>query len=324
MAYYSRNVVIAAVLESTYGTYIAPTAAANGILIGSDWSVTPDIPKIERDVLRAYMGGKETIPGSGSVQVQFTTELASSGTVGTEPAWGPLLKAAGFSGALTTGVKYDYTPISDAFPSLSLSAWFGGVRLNLKGCRVVKVDLDLTVSSIPKATWTIIGIETAAAPTEATTPSPTLTAWKAPFVMTDANAADIRFGTTYTAATGVLTGGTAYPSKGLKLSISTSGGYRAFLGGDAIVITNREITGEATFDLASADRVAFYAACKASTLSSMSWVIGVGAGNILKLFMPSVERNDPTNIDDDGLLLSGYSFRCRPLSGNDELRFVCM
>lgn len=322
MPQYSRNVVILGKLEVTYGVYNDPSNT-DAILAGSNWSITHDVSKINRDLLRAYMGAMETVPGAAFVQLQFTTEMAGSGAAITEPAWSGLLKIAGFSGALTAAVKWDYTPISDGFPSMSLQAYFAGTKISVRGARVMKCDIDMSVNGIPMMTWTIIGIENNPY-SEIALPTPTFTAWKRPLVLTDANSADIRFGSTYSAATGALSGGTAFRSKGLKLGITNNCKGKPFLGGDVVLITQREITGEMTLDLEPADRVAFYTAFKANTTSSVSFGIGTAAGSIVRLFMPAVERNDPQNIDDDGQMLMTYSIRARPNTGNDELRFVTL
>lgn len=303
-------------------------ADARGVLIGSDFDLKFNAIKIERDVLRGFMGGKEVVPGTQWVEMTFTTEMAPSGVRGIRPGWAKLIKAAGFAEVYTTsgGVisKIDYVPVSDGFQSLSMRALFGGVRISVKGARVSKMEIDLSVNTLPTCKWTVIGIMNGGATNAFANVS--TASWALPAVITDANTADIKFGSAYNTSTGALTGGTAYPSQGLKLMVENNAKYRPFLGGDSVPITQRETTGTIVADLTDAQRLDWWQKFSLNTLESVSFGLGVSAGSILRVFSPNTERQEPTNVDDDGLFLTSTPLRCRPswANGNDEIRFVLL
>jgi len=315
---------IVATANGSYGVYTAP-ATTDAVLVGTDFKIDPEVITVDRDVYTGSMGGKQSIPGEAYVQISFTIELAGSGAAITEAAWNSILKAAGAVGVLTPGVKWDYTPITDQFPSLSMRIFRSGYVHVVRGCRVAKIDFDFSVSTLPTAVLTLIGIDNGRQ-VAVNQPTPNLTAWKTPVVITDANTGDLRFGGTYSNATGAFTGGTNYGSKGLKLTWDNSAKFRPFLGGSGVPITNREVTGSFVLDLPPADNVAFYNAFKANSTISLAFVIGSVSGSILKLWMPAIERNNPGDEDDDGLALASYSLRARPsaMGLNDEIRIITM
>lgn len=102
-----RKRVVLAKIESTYGTDAAPTGPLNAILVRS-LDVSPlDADLVSRDMVRPYYGNYDQLIAGQKVTVTMEVELQSSGTAGTAPAWGPLLRACGMSetlnGAAVTG-----------------------------------------------------------------------------------------------------------------------------------------------------------------------------------------------------------------------------
>lgn len=317
--------------------YVSDTLR-RGVLIGSDFSHKFYTNMIERDVLRGFMGGKENIPANTWIELSFTTEMSPSGTLGIAPAWNKLVQGSGFSESYTASggniVKYDYVPVSDNFPSLSLGVRFGGVFLKIKGARVTKMEMDFTNNSLPTCKWTIVGMYQGMV--QQAFAQNILTQWPTPLAILDSNTGDIRMdggtvgaitaGPSYSTNTGAISGGTVYASQGMKLVVDTNAKFRPFLGGDSVPITSRESSGEVVADLSDTLRLVWYSQYQLNALTSASFQLGTVSGNIMRVFMPNAERQMPENVDDDGLLLTKQPFRCRPstVNGNDEVRFVCM
>ena len=84
---YFRNMVILAKIQEDVGTYEAPAAATDALLI-SNASIGYDDQVVERDYLREFFGSAEQLIGDSPVNIEFEVELAGSGTAGTAPAWG--------------------------------------------------------------------------------------------------------------------------------------------------------------------------------------------------------------------------------------------
>lgn len=97
----NRRRVILAKIEGTYGVDSAPTGAANAILVRS-LDVTPlDADVVSRDVVRPFLGSQGNLIAGQKVTVSMEIELAGSGTAGSAPAYGPLLRACGLAEVLT-------------------------------------------------------------------------------------------------------------------------------------------------------------------------------------------------------------------------------
>ena len=97
MSLLTRKRTILAKIESVYGTDPTPTGAANAILI-KNINITPmETNLVDRDNIKAYLGNNPQVLAAVYVKVDFEVELAGSGTAGSAPAWGPLMRACGFS-----------------------------------------------------------------------------------------------------------------------------------------------------------------------------------------------------------------------------------
>ena len=316
MPRYIRNTVLLAKTEGTYGTDPVPTGAANAIL-ASNVSIDVAYNNVDRDLIRGYFGGSVQLVGTRSVNVSFDVELAGSGDAGlTAPAWGPLIRACGFAES-DAGAYFEYAPISTALPSVTLYYHLDGALHKVTGARGT-VSFDLTVGQRPLMKFKFTGLDGGL--TAVADATPTLTAWKTPVVVTNTNSGDIKLGCTY--ATGALSGGSAYTSTGLTLDLNADVKFTPLLGEEAVSLTNRAVSGAATLDLTAADQVSFKTAVDANTTTSLGFVHGTVAGNIITLYAPVVQRINPKITDLDGRVMCSYDLRLMPSAGNDELKIA--
>ena len=317
MARYSRNTAILAKVETTYGTDAVPTGAANAILV-SNFEINPyNANNVNRDLVRGYFGGSEQLVGTANVSCSFDVELAGSGTAGTAPAWGPLLKACGFSETVTAVTRVDYTPVSTALDSATIYWYDDGALHKLLGARGT-FDLKMGIGERPVMSFKFTGLDGGL--TASANPSLTLTAWKTPLVITDPNTGDVTLGCSYSA--GALSGGTVYPSRGLELSLGNDVKHTPLLGGETVDITQRDVSGKLTLDLTAAQEVTFMTNVKANTTQGIGITHGTTAGNICLVFGIAAQLFNPKKEDQDGRRLIGYDMRLVPSAGNDELRIV--
>lgn len=92
-----RKRSILAKIESVYATDPTPTGAANAILV-KNLNINPLSPTVVgRDLIRPYLGEFDQLIANKHVEIDFEVEIAGSGTAGTAPAYGPLLRACGLS-----------------------------------------------------------------------------------------------------------------------------------------------------------------------------------------------------------------------------------
>lgn len=314
----TRNTIILAKIETTQGTDATPTGAANALLI-TEPSYTLNNEPVDRDLLRGYMGASEQLSGARNVQISFSVEVSGSGTAGTAPAYDALLRACGMG--VTTDVDWvEYKPVSTAFESLTIYYYLDGVRRKALGC-MGTFTLAGEVGTIPRFAFTFTGTDggRAADPN----PTPTLTAWRPPKVVSNENAGQLTLGCTY--ADGAISGGSTYCSKGLNLDLGNEVVYRNMLGPcSGAEIVNRAASGSIQLDLSASAEVAQFTDVIDNALTSLGLVLGTTAGSKVLFFAPAVQRINPSDQDDQGKALTALDLRLCPLVGNDELRIVVL
>lgn len=321
---YIRNTVILAKVEGTYGTDSVPTGAANAMLV-SNLSINPlNAQNVPRELIFGFMGGFQHLVGNRFVECGFDIELVGNGTSGgtiTAPSWGDVLKACGFTSALdTVNGRVDYTPISSSFTSLTIYWYDDGLLHKVTGARG-NVAVKLNANGRPVLSFMFKGLYSA--PTAAANASPTLTGFKVPEVVTEANTADLNLGCTHTvAAAAALTGGTSYPSLGLEFSPNNAVEHIALLGGESVDQTGRDASCSIQLDLTAAQEVTLMASVAAATLTSVGLVHGTTAGYKTLVFLPYVQLINPRKAELSGKRLVGFDGRVTPSAGNDEMRIV--
>ncbi len=320
MPRYIEKTVILAKLEGTYGADAAPVGATDAMLV-SNCTITPlDAANVDRELIRGYFGASEQLVGTASKAVTFDVELAGSGTPTTPTQWGRLLQACGF--AQTIGAaSVDYTPVSTFGASSSATIYYqlDGEQHKLLGARGT-FGLAMGVGERPVLRFRFVGLDGGSS--AVANASPTYTPFRVPLVITDQNTGDLLLGASYVGASGTLSGGTAYASRGLSLEVNNRVAYQALLGGETVEITGRGVSGSTSLDLTAAQAVSFLTDVKANTLTSLGLTHGLSAGNIVVIHAPAVQRVEPTVEDLEGRVMHRYNLRFVPSAGNDELRIV--
>ena len=312
-----RQTAITAELEETYGVGATSWSAASIILCSQPAhrvlrGTTP------RQIWYPHMGASEELVASRVAEIKFTVELAGSGTAGTAPPWGKLLRACGYAETITAATRVEYSPVSTGFESLTIRYFRAGMRYVSRGARG-SVQFKLPAFGIPQAEFTFLGFDTQAWD-GAALGSYDLTAWKRPDVLTDEFAGDIRFGCTF--ATGAVTGGTIMASRGLEINGGQKVEHMELLGGERISITDRETTGQTSVAVSAADEVAWRTDINANSLTTLGFNWGAVAGNRGTIWCPAVQRVEPQQEDYKGDLLIQTQLRMLPKLGNDDMILV--
>lgn len=322
MSRYIKNTLIAAKLETIYGTDAIPTGAANAVLI-SDQDITPlDAQNIDRNLTRGSFGASEQLVGPASVKVTYTVELAGSGTAGTAPAWGALLQGCACSeGILASPARVEYMPASTGLKSLTQYYFDDGVLHKLLGS-MGDCTLTAKVGERPLLKFEFTGLDGGMA---AQSDTGSYSAWKKPVAVTKANVIDINLGATYSA--GAITGGTQYSSTGLELKFGNQAAYTPMLSSETVDITDRDSTGSMELDLTAAQEITLMTAVKANTAFTVAMTIGTTSGNKVLIFGANVQLVNPKKVEKNGKRLIGFDLRFVPTtagSGNDEWRIVSL
>ena len=109
--------------------------------------------------------------------MNFKVELVPSGTAGTAPAWGPLLRACACAQVIVAGTSVTYNPISDNHESVTIHLWIGGTRYVLNGARGTCI-FRLNAQGIPYMEFAFKGLF--AVPSEVDAADPDLDQFREP------------------------------------------------------------------------------------------------------------------------------------------------
>lgn len=100
----TRFQALLAKVETTYGVDALPTAA-DGMLVKDLELSAMEVKQLERGLARPFLGGDGKLLVGAHVKAKFKVEAAGSGTAGTSPKYGRLLRACGLAEVLVTGLS---------------------------------------------------------------------------------------------------------------------------------------------------------------------------------------------------------------------------
>ncbi len=307
MSLLTRKRTILAKLENTYGTDPTPTGSSNAILV-RNLSITPlNAENVSRDLVRPYLGASEQLIASAYVGVEFEVEMAGSGTAGTAPAYGPLLQACGMTE--TDGVSdVTYTPKSASFASVTMYYNVDGVLHKVTGARG-NVELVINARQIPVFKFTFTGLYNA--PSDASAPSVTYTAFQTPVAANSDNTTDFE----------LFSFGAALES--LNINFNNAIQYRSLIGAEDVLMTDRQVSGQVVFEAPTIATKDFFSLALGSTLGNLDITHGTTAGNIVQISSSRVDVSNPTYQDQNGIQMLQVPITLVPSgSGNDEISIV--
>lgn len=302
----TRRRLILAKAESVYGTDSVPTGASNAILV-RNLEIQPLLSEnVSRDLVRPYMGQADQLLAQTRVEVSFEVELAGSGTAGTAPAYGPILKACGLSETIVASTSVTYAPVSTSFSSVSIYYHEDGIRHRLTGCRGT-FEISAEVGQIPRIAFTMTGIYNA--PTDVALPSPTYANQATPLIFKQGNTTNF----SAFSYSGCL--------QSFNFNIANDVIYRELVGcTKEIMITNRMPSGSMVIEAPTITAKDFFTIATGNTTGSITFQHGTTGGNICTVTSPQSDLGNLTYSDQDGVQMLNCPFIAIPTSsGNDEL-----
>ncbi len=306
----SRRQLLLAELEVTYGTDPTPTAGSNAILV-RNIEVTPlEAETVSRELIRPYLGQSEQLLAQTRVLINFEVELAGSGTAGTAPAYGPLLRACSFTETVSAGVSVTYEPNSDAAPK-SVTIYFNndGVLHKATGCRGT-FSLNCAVGEIPTIAFEFTGIYNT--PTDVALGSPTYANQADPVVFKQGNTSGFQV----FSYAGCL--------QSFSLELANEIVYRELVGcTKEVLITNRAPAGEVMIEAVPVGTHNFFSDATGNSTGNLTFQHGQTAGNIVTFTAGQIDLGNPSYSDEDGIQMLTLPYIATPTdSGNDELELV--
>lgn len=280
-----RKKVVLAKTETTYGTDPTPTASANAILFQSA-SIEPIVGEgLSRDLDKSTFGADAMDMVGQHVKLTLRVEAAGSGTAGTAPAYGPLLKACGYSETVVSSTSVTYAPIDDGIDSLTQIFQHDKKFHKLTGSRG-SVKFVAKKRGYPYFEFVFMGLYNTV--TAGTISTPTLTAFRKP----------VPFRASTVSCT--LLGETIGLHE-IDIDFGQKVNFYEHSEEESIVIEDREGAGNVMFELPEIGDYNFYTAAAASTLGALTYVHGTTAGNIITINAPNVQIADPRDEDVQGI-----------------------
>lgn len=301
----TRRRTILAKIETTYGTDSTPTGSANAILI-RNLNVSPvNSTVVQRDNYRPFLGNFEQLLADTHVSIDFEVEMAGSGTAGTAPAYGPLLRACGLAETTTASTSVAYAPVSSGFESVTMYFNNDGVQHKITGARG-SVEVNINAKQIPVFKFTFMGIYNA--PTAVSLPTVSYTAFQTPLVANTTNTT----GFSFFGASPVL--------ESLSLNVNNTVDYRNLIGSQYVQLADRKTSGSAVFEAPTlATKDYFAVAASDGALGALDITHGTTSGNKVQISSSTIDIANPTYSDNNGIVMLNVPFVAVPTTaGNDE------
>jgi hypothetical protein len=300
---YWRKLALLAKIESAYGTDPTPTGADNAIQ-AIDVQYTPmEGGEENRDLLLPYLGHQGVILTGLHGRLEFSVEVAGSGDAGTEPPYGALLRACGFSETVTAETDVVYEPVSAGQESVAIYYNRDGERHVLVGTRG-NVTVEFVPQRIPRLRFTFLGLHGTVA--DQALPEVTLSGFQTPLVVSKAN-------TTFS-----LHGYSTGPTENVSLNLGNQVEPRLLIGSDAVEITDRLASGSVVMEATQLATKNWNAIARAHTAAALQLVHGTAAGNIFQIDAPAVQIGRYTEGQTQGIVNNTLPLMLKPDEGNDE------
>ncbi|RIV82951.1 hypothetical protein D2V17_14205 [Aurantiacibacter xanthus] len=291
-------------LETSYGVDAVPTGAANAILASNVTLRPMEGEDVERANDKPNFGANPTIPVGIHAVLTFDLELVGSGTAGTPPAWGPLLRAMNVAETIDPGNSVTYNPITGIGESACLYFAIGTTRHVILGARGT-AELKVSAQGIPMLSCTMTGLFTV--PTTAAAPAVDYSAFADPQVATNANTPTFTIG------------GSDFVLRDLTLNLGNDVQRRFLIGQEAILIVDKAETLRAQVEAVSLDTYNPFAIANAGTRQEIKLVHGTAAGKIVTLDVPAAQQKRPSGYEQQqGIVEWPLDFTPLPTVANDQ------
>lgn len=304
----TRKKFLIAKIESSYGVDPSPVGGSDAIQV-TNLEITPiESDNVQAASYQGFIGNstRATLVANKRVSVTFDVELAGSGTAGTAPAFGPLLKSCGLSETVVSSTSVTYAGVSSSFDSATLYCFYDGTRHKITGARGT-VSFNLTAGQFATASFNFIGIYNA----------PDGTALSGNFTVANQAAAIEVNDTNMTTAT--FHGVTSARIESFDLAVNNELIYKETASSKEVLITNRAPGGTAVIEAPSVGTTDYFAKAVGVTTAGTTLVLGATGGNIVTLAAAQTDITGVSYGDTNGVISLSMPYLALPTTaGNNE------
>jgi hypothetical protein len=285
---------------------VAESLAGADAFLAANFSFKPTIAMHQRENTSSSLSKFSSVPGARSATIEFDVELKGSGTAGTAPALGKLLKACGFGEATVALASVTYTPASAAISSLTVAGYVDGVCKKIWGARG-NVQLKLKAGEPGMLHFAFTGADfsvtdvallSSGVSYEATVPPAFLTA-----ALTVDSYAALLESLSIDMGNKVELRKDANASSGHKSAVITERDPKISLDPEFVLV--------ATYD--------FFGKWRSGNLGALTCALTGAAGNICTITAPKVQYTGVGDADKNGLRAVNIDGSLGRNSGDDEL-----
>lgn len=302
-----RREAILAKIESTYRTDASPVAG-DAVFVDNQ-SYGSDARMNERKGVKETTAPFQQVFGGRVATLSFDCELKGSGSAGTAPEIGVLLRGCGMLEVISAGVSVTYTPTSTNNESLTIYYYQDGKLKTMVGARG-EASFDLSAGMFGKVSFTFTGHpdtpESDVALINPTYDSTVPPAFKNASFTLDSYAADvsqIQF---------ALGNQISKPD-----SVKTNNGF------GEIRIADRDVNGSVDPEAVLVATKDFYDMWESGANFAMdTGVVGGTAGNRWQIQKPAVSLRNVEEGDREGIRTNPLTYGANEVSGDDEFSLV--
>ncbi|SOC20603.1 phage tail tube protein [Rhodobacter maris] len=306
MAINWKSKVLLFKIETAYATDPTPTGTLNAILATQIRLSPMEGQDKSRELELPYHGAQATIPTELHMKLAFRVEAKGSGTKGTAPVFGPLLRACGMAETIVATTSVTYNPISNGHESGTFYLWIGATLYKIKGARGTATP-HVDKQDIPYIEFEFTGLFTVA--TETVQASPDLAAQLA-------NKPKVATSTTTPTFT---INGVPLVLRSFAWRFANAVETRFLIGEESVLITDRADAIDATVVAVPVTTLNPYQLAIDQTPVALSLVHGTTAGKIMTISLPALQLQRLTSLENQQNILEWpLKGLALPISGNDQ------
>lgn len=296
--------------ETSYGA--GADIADAVMLLTSELDSNPyEGDRITRERMKPHFGADAEINAAPFSTLTTTIPLAGSGTPGTPPNFGLLLRACGLSETIAAGTSVTYQPVTDGQESCCV--WFveEGQVQEMPGVRG-NVEMNLTAKQDPTQQYTLTGMYKRVAQLSAQV-TQQLQDIAEELVVNKQN----------TPVRNVH--GYAGCLQSLSMNVGNEVRHRNLVGCETVKITDRQTTGQVELEAPSIGTKNYFESIESHnglTLDEVKIGHGTEPGNIVTITGPKVQLATLSRSDSDGIVHYTMDTRYMPDQGDDEFTIV--
>lgn len=302
-----KRAQLAAKLEVTEGT--AETLTGADALLAMNIDDDPDIDEHNRDNVSSSLSTFSQLAGARKGAIAFDVELKGSGTAGTAPALGKLLKACGFGESVVALTSVTYLPASSGVSSITIALYNDGIIYKIWGARG-NVSLKLEKGKPGMFHFVFTGADfsvtdgamlSSGVSYETTKPQPFLSA----ALSIDSYAA--------------LLGSLEYNMNNvvvLRDDVNSASGHKS------AIISSRQPSVSIDPEMVLVATYDFYGKWRSGNEGALTQALTGSAGNICTITAPKVQYSKVKRLDKSGIRSLGIDCKLNRNAGDDEFSLV--